>query len=263
MKLIKKAVEIGNGAAVYIPKEYIGKDIVVLLPEGIKEIKNRVLSSLIEFMPNILGVYLYGSYARNEEKSGSDIDILVITNAKEKNDKIKEILKDIDVRVLTLESIKKSMKEYPGLIMPILKEAETLVNPRLLDELRNSEIDFKKLKWNFDDIKRIISIIEKFIEIDDKNISPLHIYSLVMRVRICYMIECLLKNKIFYNKDIERLLLHYRFKKEGIDKFFYIYSLVKENKEPKIKIEKNEILDLIKFLKEYSKKLENETKKKN
>ena len=54
----------GNGAAVYIPKEYSGREIVIILPEGIDEIKRRVLTNLIEFMPNIIGVYIYGSYAR-------------------------------------------------------------------------------------------------------------------------------------------------------------------------------------------------------
>ena len=83
MRLIKKAVEIGNGAAVYVPKEYLGKEIVITLQESVQEIKKRVLTSLIEFMPNILGVYLYGSYARNEQTLDSDIDILVITKEKD------------------------------------------------------------------------------------------------------------------------------------------------------------------------------------
>ena len=41
MRLVKKAVDIGNGAAVYVPKEYSGREIILLLPEGIQEIKQR------------------------------------------------------------------------------------------------------------------------------------------------------------------------------------------------------------------------------
>jgi len=260
MKLVKKVIEIGNGAAVYVPKEYSGREVIVILPEGIEEIKKRILYKLIEFMPNIVGVYIYGSYARGEQELGSDIDVLVIT--KEKDENIKLALKEIDLRVITLDSLKKAVKNQPLLIMSILKEAKPLLNPILLEELSLKKIDFKKFAWHFEDVKRIISIIEKFIEIDEKNISPSHIYSLIMRLRVCYMAESLLKNKPFTNKEFAKLLSQYKLSKNQIEKFINIYRLVRDNKEPKEKISKEEISKLIGILKDYSDKLENETKKK-
>ena len=152
MKLIKKVIGIGNGAAVYVPKEYQGREVIIVLPEGISDIKGRVLQGLIEFMPNILGVYIYGSYARSEQGIDSDIDILIITKEKEK--RIQNIVKGIDVRVMTLEDIKKSIKNLPALIMPILKEAKVFLNPLLIEELKASDVNFRKFKWNFQDIKR-------------------------------------------------------------------------------------------------------------
>src|SRR3989344_1728087 len=228
MKLIKKAVEIGNGAAVYIPKEYEGKEVIIFIPEGVKEIKKRVLISLINFMPNIIGMYLYGSYARNEQSTESDVDILVIT--KDKDENINNTLKDIDARVVPIEDVKRTIKEYPLLIIPILKEAETLLNQNLLDELKKHEVDFKKLKWNFDDINRILKIIEGFIDLDDKDISSSHIYSLIMRVRVCYLIECLLKDKKFSNKAVKDLLLDYGLKKDLIEEYFDIYRKIRLKK---------------------------------
>lgn len=207
MKIVKQVIEIGNGAAVYVPKEYSGREVIVILPEGINEIKKRILTELIDYMDNILGVYIYGSYARNEQGKHSDIDVIVIIKSKDEG--IKNILKDVDVRVITIEDLKKAIKETPLLIMPILKEAKTLINPLLLEELRSQEVDFRKFKWNFDDIKRIIGIIEKFIELDEEDIASSHVYSLVMRIRGCYLIECLLKNKQFSNKNIKSLLINY------------------------------------------------------
>lgn len=237
----------------------MGKEIVITLQESVQEIKKRVLTSLIEFMPNILGVYLYGSYARNEQTLDSDIDILVIT--KEKDEKIKNSLKDIDLRVVSIESIKKSLKNYPLLITPIIKESVIFLNPSLLEELRATEIDIKKLKWNFDDIKRIIKIIEKFVEIDDKNIAPSHIYSLIMRIRVCFLIECILSNKSYSNQAVKNLLLR-NFNEKEVSKFLSIYREIRDNEETKEKISKEEILNLISFLKKYSKEVENETEKK-
>ncbi|MBI2045725.1 nucleotidyltransferase domain-containing protein [Candidatus Pacearchaeota archaeon] len=260
MKLIKKAVEIGNGAAVYVPKEYSGKEVVIILPEGVEEIKKRILNNLVEFMPNILGVYLYGSYARGEQETESDVDVLIIT--KEKDNKIKIILEDIDARVVSLDELKKTIRNYPLFIMPILREAKTLLNPVLLEDLRNSSIDFRKFNWNFEDIGRIIKIAESFIKLDDKDISPSLIYSLIMRIRVCYIIECLLKGKEFSNKGVEKLLLSYGADNKEIERFFHVYRLVRDEESPNIKINEGEVLVLLNILKDYLKKLKDETKKK-
>jgi len=260
MKLVKKVIGIGNGAAIYVPKEYQGREVLVVLPEGIDDIRDKVLRSLIKFMPNILGVYIYGSYARNEQKIDSDIDILVIT--KEKDNRIKDVLKGMDVRVLTLESLKKSMANLPVLIIPILKEAKIFLNSSLVDELKNLPIDFKKFKWNFEDIKRIIKIIEEFVEIDGEEIAPSHIYSLIMRIRICYMMDALLNNKTFSNKGVEKLLMNYGLSQDKIYRSYDIYRRIRDDREVTTKITKENVLELIKIVKDYSKKLENETKKK-
>lgn len=260
MKLIKKVIGIGNGAAVYVPKEFQGREILVVLPEGINEVRNRILTNLIEFMPNIIGVYIYGSYARNEQEIDSDIDILIIT--KEKDARIKEALKEMDVRVMILENLKKSIENLPALIMPILKEAKTFLNPQLISDLKNLDINFKKFKWNFDDTKRIIKIIEKFIKIDDEDIASSHIYSLIMRIRVCYMIDSLLNNKLFSNKGVETLLINYGLNKDEIYKFYDIYRKVRDNRDVDSIIKKEEILKLINITKDYLIRIENETKKK-
>jgi|SRR3989339_170546 len=259
MRIIKQVVEIGNGAAVYVPREYSGREVIVILPEGINELKKRILTSLIDYMDNILGVYLYGSYARGEQGKNSDVDILVITH--EKDEDIKNILKEFDARIVSIEEIKKAINETPLLIMPILLEAKPLINPLLLEELKSHKINFKKFKWHFDDIRRTIGIIEEFIELDDKDIASSHIYSLVMRIRGCYLIECLLKNKKFNNEGVISVLLNYGLDKREINLFFDIYRKIRDDENERNKIDKDKILKLINILKEYSKEVEDETKK--
>lgn len=259
MKFTKKVVEIGNGAAVYVPREYKGREVIVIVPEGINEIKRNILSRLIEFMPNILGVYLYGSYARGEQGKDSDIDILIIV--KEKDKKIKELLNDIDIRVLTLEEIRRSIKNFPFLILPILKESKALLNSSLIEELKNSKFDARKFKWHFEDTRRILKIIKTFIDLDDKDIAPSHIYSLIMRIRVCYMVESLLKDKVFSNKAIKRILLDYGLNEKEYERFYSIYRKIREDKEVEEKIDKQEILRLMKILINYYKKLEEEVQK--
>lgn len=260
MRIIKKAVEIGNGAAVYVPREYGGREVVVILPEGVEGIKRRVIEGLMDIMDNIVGIYMFGSYAREEQDAGSDIDVLIVV--KEKDERIKGALEGIDARVVTLEGIRRAIKENPLLIMPILREAKVILNPILLEELKNSKIDFSKFRWHFDDIRRIIKIIEGFVELDDKDIDISHVYSLIMRIRTCYLMECLIKNKEFSNESVRKIIMREGFSEKEADRLISIYRRIRDGERVKDKIGKEEILKLIGLINKYLKRIESETKKK-
>lgn len=260
MRIIKKAIGMGNGAAVYVPKEYSGRQVVVILPDGIDDIKKRIIEKLSDRMENVVGAYLFGSYARGERHILSDIDLLVITKDKEKG--LKQIFDDMDVRVMTLETIKKSIEKFPAMMMPILKEAKTIINPVLLDELKNSKINYKNFKWNFDDIKRIIKIIETFIETDEDDIDISHVYSLIMRARISYMMDCLIKNKQFSNAELENEMIKRGLDKKTYEGYYAIYRKVRDDEIVSGKIDKEKIMHFIGIIKKYASELENESKKK-
>jgi predicted nucleotidyltransferase len=259
MKIIKKVIEIGNGAAVYVPREYSGKQVVIILPEGINDIKRRIIEKLTDYMENIVGVYLFGSYARGESHTLSDIDVLIITKDEAKG--LKKSFEDMDVRVITLERIKKSITNFPAITLPILKEAKTIINPVLLEDLKNSKIRYSNFKWNFDDIRRIIKIIEDFIELDEEDIAISHVYSLIMRARICYMIEGLLKNKPFSNTKLQQELAKRGLSEKKYNEYYDIYRRVRDDEEVEGKINKDEIILFIDIIKKYALELENESKK--
>jgi predicted nucleotidyltransferase len=259
MRIIKKVIEIGNGAAVYVPREYSGKQVVIILPEGIREIKRRIIENLADRMDNIIGVYLFGSYARGESHSLSDIDILIIT--KEEARELKSLFEDMDVRVTTLEKLKKSIENLPAITLPILKEAKTIINPLLLDDLKNSRINYRKFKWNFDDVKRTLKMIETFVEMDEEDISISHIYSLVMRARICYMIQGLIENREFSNAGLRKELSKRGLDEKKYSKYYEIYQRVRDEEEVEGKINKEEIMNFINIIKKYELELENESKK--
>ncbi|MDO8623323.1 MAG: DUF2080 family transposase-associated protein [archaeon] len=259
MRIIKKVIEIGNGAAVYVPREYSGKQVVIILPEGVNEIKRRIIEKLTDHMEKIVGVYLFGSYARGESHSLSDIDVLIIT--KEEMKGLKFLFEDMDVRVITLEKLKKSIDSLPAMSLPILKEAKTIINPILLEDLKNSKINYKNFKWNFDDIRRTIKLIETFIETDEEDIAISHIYSLIMRARVCYMIWGLIENKQFSNIGLRSELVKRGLDKRKYDEYYEIYRRVRDGEEVEGKINKEEIMNFISIIKKYALELENESKK--
>ena len=259
MRITKKVIEIGNGAAVYVPKEYSGRQVVIILPEGVKEIKRRIIEKLTDFMGNIVGVYLFGSYARGESHPLSDIDILIIT--KEENKELKLLFEDMDVRVTTSEKIKQSIDSFPAIILPLLKEAKTIINPLLLEDLKKFKINYKNFKWNFDDIRRTIKLIETFVETDEEDISISHLYSLIMRARVCYMIYGLLRNSQFSNAGLCNELVKRGLDEEKYNQYYKIYRKVRDGEGVEGKINKNEIMCFINIIKKYALELENESKK--
>ena len=82
MELIKKTVKAGNSSAVTLPKSWLNKEVRI---ELVKKSKETILDETLKIIENyietneIIGIYLTGSYARNEEDEKSDIDIIIIT----------------------------------------------------------------------------------------------------------------------------------------------------------------------------------------
>lgn len=79
---IKRAIKAGNSSAVILPRSWLNKEVRV---EIIKKTPEIILTDVINIskkyihFSDIIGIYLTGSYAREEEDKNSDIDILIIT----------------------------------------------------------------------------------------------------------------------------------------------------------------------------------------
>src|SRR3989344_2071009 len=84
---IKKTVKSGNSSAVILPRSWLNKEVRV---EILEKTEDTILSEVMEIiknyvsLKNIIGVYLVGSYSREEQDKNSDIDILVITDDSDK-----------------------------------------------------------------------------------------------------------------------------------------------------------------------------------
>ena len=260
MRMIKKAIAMGNSAAVYVPKEYSGRHVVILLPEGIEDIKRKIVERLAGCMDNIVGAYIFGSYARGESHPLSDIDVLII--AKDEDKRLKHLFDDMDVRVTTLEKIRRSIERFPAITIPLLKEAKTVINPVLLDDLRNSKVNYKNFRWNFDDIRRTLRIIGSFVRIDEEDIDISHIYSLVMRARVCYMMECLLKGRQFSNRGLQEEMKRRGLAEKTYEGYYGIYRQIRDGEEIDGRIDKGEIMRFIAILERYLSELEDDVKRK-
>ncbi len=248
-EVIKQAFRFGNSAGIILPISWKDKKVVVKLIE--KSISQEIIEILEEadLLKNTVAIFLAGSYARGEETESSDIDIMIITdiiNKQIKKGKYEIIFiskKNLD------ESIKKNIY-----LASLINEAKAILNVSLLEDYKEKikEISIKK---SLDEIKSMTRINEKMIIIDEeskKNVLDETIYSLVLRLRELYLIECIKNSKKPTNKEFLNLI-----KKVGSNESYNAYLRIKNNLKSKTTIPTTEAKSLISEIKKRIKDLEN------
>ncbi len=262
MENLLNVVRWGNSAGVLLPREWLGKQVKIILIDRTKEIKKEILDILDPYLNDIIGIYLVGSYARNEQRADSDIDIIVISKSIRKH--IISGMYNIDI--YSLKSIKNTIKKNPIMILPSLFEAKAIINKSLLEELISINISLKNFRDYIKECKRIININKKIIELDKikgENLESKEIiYSLLLRLRGVYMMNCILKNKKYFNNEFKRWLIYKtELSEEEINKIYDSYKRVKNNKNIKEEFRIELIEKLINLLQEEIRKYGEKIKK--
>ncbi len=154
-RITRRVGIIGNGAHVFAPREWIGEEIV-LVRKPKKSVRERILELLGPHLDEIIGVYLYGSQARGDADDKSDIDVLVIG---QKNLKLKK--KGFEIIWLSMEDLQREIRRNKVMFLSIFREAKTIINKKLLEELRKSiELEKKDIG---EYIEKTEGIIERYI----------------------------------------------------------------------------------------------------
>ena len=224
MQIVKLAQEIGNGSHVYLPKEMAGHKVVITLKEkSVEEAEEEVLQILRPYLEHIMGIYLYGSYARGEQTYESDIDVLVITSGE-----IKLKKEGYDIVSGSLEQIEKTIKNNAVLILPILKEARSILNQQLIEKYKKEKLTKNNTKWYIETTESSLKLAKDWIE--DKDVESISniVYPLIMRLRGLYLIESLILNKPYSNRRLDSYLL-----KKGTAKIKQLNRMYREQRDNK------------------------------
>ena len=250
-RIIKVASSFGNGAHIFVPKDWVGEKIVLIKPKS-KILKERIIEVLEPYFEYVVGAYLYGSYARKEQTEESDIDLFVIAN---KNIKIKQ--KGFEILCCEEKNIKKLIKLEPLIIYSILSEAKTIINSELINKL---QIEYKpRLEYFnnfFKETKRIIQIQEGIIESEKKEYiaSEAIIYSLILRLRGLFIIKSIIKNEKYAHSSFKEWIIN-KLPNVDFDSIYRLYSASKNGIKIKERIKLEDIKMLVDFLKEEVHKL--------
>ncbi len=236
-QLIKRVVSSGNGGAVWVPRSWLGEEVIVIRPEKPEfNVKERIMNVLAPHLPDVIAVFLYGSYSRNEQTADSDIDVLVVA----KNKFVVKKQRRLDIKVIELKKLKETIEKNPVMYLSILQEAKAIINSSLLDELRNIDINYKNFKWFIETALDHIKTNKEFIELDKLDGEYIEsyaaIYSTVLRLRGIFLIKCLLDKKNYSNRLFKKWLAKKGITNKEYKSAYNIYRTIRDSKKPKEKI---------------------------
>src|SRR3989344_2389773 len=245
-QIVRIAKTFGNGAHISVPKGWTGEQVVLVRSQK-KSLRERIFSVLDSYLNSVVGVYLYGSYARDEQGEDSDIDLFVITDKK-----IEIKAEGFEILCLGQKEIEKAIQLEPLLMYAILSEAKHLINSSLLENLKKNykpTVDY--FREYLKDCQRMIKISEEFLESEKAEfiISEAVIYSLVLRLRGIFIIKSIVKVDKYSHKLFKSWI---RAKVSQID-FGLIYESYRGSKNEKRVKQKIKVRD-IKILLEFFKK---------
>ncbi len=204
-ELIKPIVKVGNSAGVVLPKEWLGGKAKIKLVKKPINIKKDVLEILAAYLYDVQGIYLVGSYAREEQTDKSDVDVLVITN--KTNKKIEQ--GKYNLILISKEQVENSLRNNVLPLLPMLKEAKVVLNAELIVGYKKTGLTKRNLKFHIETTKSAMRVDKESIEIkeeENESISDNIMYSLVLRLRELYIVDCLIKNKKLTTKGFLELV---------------------------------------------------------
>ncbi len=257
-RIIKTTIQVGNSTGVLLPKEWENRMVEVkLLEPTLENIMEDVMKILIKhkYILDVIGVYLVGSYARDDYDENSDIDILVITN--NVNASLEE--NNYSLNLMSKSNLEKELANNPLHIYPMIYEALPLVNSDLIEEYKDYKINKKGIITFLKETEKMIKMSEKSINIAKKlnedKVGDASAYSLILRVRALYIIECLLKEKKWSKRGLLDIINNLNIKR--------VYDRYVISKRSEIKSIKNTILvsdaeKIINYLKDKINKIKNE-----
>src|SRR3989344_4989943 len=237
-QIVKTVVRSGNGGAVWVPKNWLGQEVIVILPQKPKlDVKERIIHLLEPYLKDIISVFIYGSYARHEETKDSDVDVMVITEKP-----VNIIIKDpkLEITAFELEKFKKMIEKYPVMYYQIVQEAEPLINSNILGELREIKINKENFKAYLNETKEHIKSSLELLGLDKldggliKSYSAL--YSAILRLRGAVIIKCILSKDKFSNKKFKKWLTRQGISNSEFEQAYSVYRAVRDNKKININI---------------------------
>ena len=216
----------GNSGHVILPKEYVGKRMRFLVePKTIQDVKEELFQMLLPHIEKVEGVYLYGSYARNEQTASSDVDALILASEKFPLPK----KQNYSILILTKEELEAAIEKRPILILPIIREAKGLLHGAYLERYKEMPLKKTAIIKFLDETAKILAINRQGAALSFETGSL--VYSLILRIRSMVIIQCLLQRQPYSKNELYSILEKGGLSKVQVNEAYAIYANEREGRK--------------------------------
>ncbi|MBS3085106.1 DUF2080 family transposase-associated protein [Candidatus Pacearchaeota archaeon] len=256
MEIIRKAVRVGNSAGVLLPKKWLNATVkVVLEPLNIEKDVLEIIANE-GLLKKTFGAYIVGSYARNEQNIDSDVDILVVTSGVNK----KIVRGKYEIIFISKEEVQRQLNENALPVLAMIKEAKIITNEDLIKEYKNHPLTKKNLKYHVETTKSAMNVVNRYIKLAKEageNVSDAATYSLILRLRTLYIIDCIRKKEQWSKREFLMLIKKISGSLNAYEIYLNVksrntlgYGLKREEAEKLMNYINKKIKDVEKWLKE-------------
>lgn len=227
----------GNSGGILLPREWLGKQVRIVLIDRTLEIRKEVLTILEPYLEDVIGVYLVGSYARGDQREESDIDILVISKETRKSIKSGKY----EIEIMPMKDVLALMQHYPMMIYPKFVDARPILNKGLLNEFRSIKLAPNSMQRYLNDCRKIMRIDKGLIEKDKSAGDILRsvsvVYSSILRLRALYMMKQIAKRGIYSTDAFEAwAIVGLGISHKDWSALYEIYKAVRDNRRVRTKV---------------------------
>lgn len=205
MKVVKQVVRVGNTGGVLVPREWVNGRAEVRLLEEPLEVERDILEIIRPFLQDVRGIYLVGSYARDEQTARSDVDVLVITGRTTR----KIIKGKYQIILISQENLEEHLKENALPLLPMILEAKPLVNAELIESYKRTELTKRNLSWYLETTKSALRVIKTAFTLSrgvGESVSDDIAYSIILRLRGVTHIDCIKTGRAWTKKEFLALV---------------------------------------------------------
>lgn len=195
-------------------------------------------------LEGIMGIYLYGSWARGEASEHSDYDLLIVVQDPSRV-RLKQKPPKADVRIMGIKETVGLVKKDPILIVPILQESVPVYGGELLDYLKSLGFSKERLLAPLREALVSIGLAEELIKATSgSEVDSTLLYPIMLRFRQYCLTRSILDGVPGTLKQAEAMVEEHGFDRK---EFWELYEAFRfEQHGVQRKIGKNK---LIKFLK--------------
>lgn len=205
MRLVKRIVRVGNTGGVLVPREWVDGTAEVRLVQEPSDVVSDILTILKPVLGDVRGVYLVGSHARGEASEWSDVDVLVVTARRRGRLRRGRY----ELLLVPEGDLRGDLEKNALPLLAMVREAKPIVNRELIEQYRRVGVSRRNLRWHLEVGKTGLEAVRAILEVDRVTrslVSDEVAYSIVLRLRSVYVVDCLMRNRRWTTKGLLKLV---------------------------------------------------------